>query len=165
MYQKMREKIPQLLILIYWARINAENRYEEKNDPKNIFYGGWHEIKWRHPRIFKIFAKFSKSNSQGTEPKSLYLQNRYKSLNKFQLFELEKSPTQKSYSDFKSRNSTYLCRQNKKTSDLFWLFQFWINLQKRKCDSASLFLFDNESKFVLWSNDSFKCTLSLPNRN
>ena len=33
---------------------------------------------------------------------------------------------------------------------------FWVNLQKRKCESASLFLFDNESKFVLWSNDSFK---------
>ena len=56
-------------------------------------------------------------------------------------------------------------RQNKKTSDLFWLFQFGINLQKRKCDSASLFLFDNESKFVLWSNDSFKCTLSLSKEN
>ena len=40
-------------------------------------------------------------------------------------------------------------------------FNFVGNLQKRKCDSASLFLFDNESKFVLWSNDSFKRIITI----
>ena len=43
-------------------------------------------------------------------------------------------------------------------------FCILINLPKTKCDSASLplydmvFLCDNESKFVLWSTYSFKCT-------
>ena len=37
-------------------------------------------------------------------------------------------------------------------------FCILINLPKTKCDSASLFLCDNESKFVLCSNYSFKCT-------
>ena len=33
-YQKMRNKIPDILILIYRARINAEKRYPEKTTQK-----------------------------------------------------------------------------------------------------------------------------------
>ena len=38
-YQKMRKKIPRLLILIYRARINAEKRYAEKTTQKMDFTG------------------------------------------------------------------------------------------------------------------------------
>ena len=42
----------------------------------------------RNPRIFKNFAKFSKSNSQGIGQKLLYPQNQHDSHNRIQLFEI-----------------------------------------------------------------------------
>ena len=40
-----------------------------------------------------------KSNSQGTGPRYLYLQNRYNSLNQIQFFEIKKLLAEKSYGD------------------------------------------------------------------
>ena len=66
----------------------------------------------RHPRIFKNFSKFSKSNSQRIGPKVWYPQNQHDLLNHFQFFQIKKSPIEKRSVDLKSRNSTYVCREN-----------------------------------------------------
>ena len=66
---------------------------------------------WAPPTHFQKWWKISKSNSQGIRPKVWYPRNQRNSLNQLQVFEIEKSPTQKSYADFLSRNSTYLYSQ------------------------------------------------------
>ena len=93
-------------MLIYRARNDAEKRYAEKTTQKMDFTGVEilcvdinqmnapyfiYEIDQRkklntfgefeNQTPTQNFAKFLKSNSQGIEPKSLYLQNRHKSLN------------------------------------------------------------------------------------
>ena len=141
-YQKMRKKIPHLLILMSSLGAVGEIWFCMKNRPKKGNYVGWNCVglgkiklvplilrmkmtgvirlthweifKMLHPRIwappthFQKWWKISKSNSQGIRPKVWYPRNQRNSLNQLQVFEIEKSPTQKSYADFLSRNSTYI---------------------------------------------------------
>ena len=57
-YQKMRKKIPHLLIWIYRARINAEKRYAEKTTQKMDFTGveiAWVDMKSNEYPLFYIW--------------------------------------------------------------------------------------------------------------
>ena len=75
------------------------------------------------PRNFKYWEKISKSNSQGIIPKFWYPRNQRNSLSQFKILEIKKSPTQKSYNDILSRNSSLLY-----CSPLnFWRWRFYKN--------------------------------------